>query len=337
MDALKLNRGRVWMFLAAALAIAAWGSIGFYQGLHSGFSGGLYDPQYVVPGVVPGGLAEKSGFRAGDRVISVEGVPVEELGMESRWPRSLSPGIGQSRRFVLERKGQRIPIDVVYGPPSRDAVNTRVGAVMVGLAFLGLGLWVFFRVGTSSALTLAHIGLVAGVAMSLGLGPNLGSWNGVRGHVSTALTVLTCILMLRFFVTFPRPKPVINSRWARWAVYGAWGGLLAFLVLELIFHPILYYTTGSVVFPLMLVYGILILAAITHTVVKSPRAELRESGMFLILGGVLVTIVAMVLPLTSGLNLPGWIYSLSVGAIPLAMALAVRKQARWQTGRTSED
>lgn len=60
----------------------------------------------------------------------------------------------------------------------------------------------------------------------------------------------------------------------------------------------------------------------------TPRAELRESGMSLILGGLLVTIVAMVSALTSGLNLPSWFYSLSIVVIPLAMALAVRKQAR---------
>jgi uncharacterized membrane protein YdbT with pleckstrin-like domain len=50
--------------------------------------------------------------------------------------------------------------------------------------------------------------------------------------------------------------------------------------------------------------------------------------MSLILGGLLVTIVAMVSALTSGLNLPSWFYSLSIVVIPLAMALAVRKQAR---------
>ena len=170
--------------------------------------------------------------------------------------------------------------------------------------------------------------MAAGVAMSLGLGPNLGSWNGVQGHIATASNVLMYILLLRFFVTFPRPKPVSESRLAGWAIYGAWGCLLAFLVAELIAHPVLYYTTGSVTSPLILVYCILILVAITHTVVRTPRAELRESGMNLILGGFLVTIVAMVSAFAFGLNLPGWANSLPIMAIPLAMALAVRKQAR---------
>lgn len=200
---------------------------------------------------------------------------------------------------------------------------------------LWLALWALFTTRTPPALTLAHSGLAAGVAMSLGLGPNLGSWNGGQGHISVALTVLMFVLLLRFFVTFPRTKRVSESRLAAWAIYGVWGCLLAFLVLELAVHPVLYYTTGAVAFPLMLVYGVLILAAITHTVVKTPHAELRDSGMNLILGGLLVTIVVMVSALASGLNVPGWIYSLSTLATPLAMVLAVRKQDRFEKARAA--
>jgi len=100
MPLLTLQRRWAWM-LAGAVVVVAWGSVGLYQGLHSGFSGGLYDPEYRVPGVRPGGLADRSGFQPGDRVISVQGRPVEELGMESRWPRSLVPRSGESRRFIV--------------------------------------------------------------------------------------------------------------------------------------------------------------------------------------------------------------------------------------------
>jgi hypothetical protein len=320
------HRGR--LVVVASAALVAWAAVGFYQGLTSGFSGGLYDPEYVVPGVWPGGLADRSGFRAGDRVISVEGTPVEELGMESRWPRRLAPRIGQSLRFIVERNGERVPIDVVYPPPSRAAVSNRVGALLVGLAFLGFGLWAFFTVGSPPARTLAGVGLAAGAAMAFGLGPNLGSWNGVMGHVSTACSVLMWILILRFFLAFPTAKRASQSRLASWFVYAAWAGLLVFLVAELVVHPALYYATGSVSGPLMLAYGVLILAAIVHTLAKTPRGELRRSGMYLVLGGVVVAAAGMAASFVSGLRLPAWIRPLSIGVIPLTMALAVRQQAR---------
>jgi len=124
-----------------------------------------------------------------------------------------------------------------------------------------------------------------------------------------------------------------ESRPAVWAIYGAWGCLLALLVAELIVHPVLYYTTGSLAGPLMLVYGLLIFAAIAHTVVKRTRAELRESGMNLILGGFLVAIVGIALAFAPGVVVPGWTFALPIVAIPLTMALAVRRQARREETR----
>jgi hypothetical protein len=208
-------------------------------------------------------------------------------------------------------------------------VNNRVSALRVGLGFLGCGLCVvFLRVQTRHARTLAHIGVAAGVAASLGLGPHLGSWNGVQGHISTAANTLMLILMLRFFVTFPTSKAVSQSRTAAWFIYGAWGCLLLFLLAELITHPVFYYATGSVAGPLNLVYGILILAAITHTLLKGPRSEMRESGMYWILGGFLVAIVGTALASLLPLNVPRWTNAIVIAAIPLSMALAVRRHQR---------
>ena len=55
----------------------------------------------------------------------------------------------------------------------------------------------------------------------------------------------------------------------------AWGRLLAFLSLEWIVHPALYYETGSVAGALILAYDVLTLAAIIHAVVRTPRAQFK--------------------------------------------------------------
>jgi hypothetical protein len=323
----SLRRERALM-LVGAVVITAWGALGFYQGLRSGFSGGLYDPDYRVPGVRPGGLADRSGFEAGDRVISVEGQPVEELGMESRWPRSLAPRIGESRRFVVERDGERVPVDVVFPAPFPAAVNARIRAALMGLAFLIPGLWAFLTLLSRHARTLARIGMVAAVSAALGLGPHLGSWNGVQGHLATAASVLMFILLLRFFVAFPRAKAIGRSRVAAWLVYGAWACLLVFLLVEVIVHPRLYYSTGSVASLLIQAYVLLTLAAILHTIVKGPRAEWRQSGMTWILGGILVAVGGTAASVAFPASLPGGTFPLLVAAMPLSMALAVRKQEK---------
>ena len=329
--------GRGVLLAALSVALIAWGAAGLYEGLHSGFSGGLYDPQYRVPGVMPGGMADKAGFKAGDRVISVEGIAVERLGMESRWPRSLAPGIGDSLRFVVERDGAEIPLNLVYEAPFPAAVNSRITAALVGLAFLGFGVWAFLAVGTAPARTLAWTGLAAGVGAAFGNGPSLGSWNGVQGHLGTAASVLMYVFLLRFFVTFPKPKGISRSRAAAWTVLGAWVCLLIFLGVEIAVHPALYYSTGSVVGPFILALGCTIFAAITHTLAKTSFAELRASGMLLILGSFLVALLGTQAGFIPGVsNLPGWVYALPTAAIPLSMAVAVRKQARrFQTSTDS--
>ena len=50
---------------------------------------------------------------------------------------------------------------------------------------------------------LAIMGLAVGVALP---GPNLGSWNGVRDHLQVAGMVLWTLMILRFFLFFPKPK-----------------------------------------------------------------------------------------------------------------------------------
>jgi hypothetical protein len=80
--------------------------------------------------------------------------------------------------------------------------------------------------------------------------------------------------------------------------------------------------------PLILAYVILILVAIAHTFVKGPRALVRESGMTWITGGLLVAIVGTILTPAFPVNLPGWTDAILILAIPLSMALAVRRQAR---------
>lgn len=333
MSAQAPQRRLLFVFFAA-FVLVAWGAVGLYQGLHRGFSGGLYDPSYRVPGVIPGGAAERAGFRAGDRIISVDGIPVETLGMESRWPRSLAAQIGQSRRFLVERNGETVPINYVYPAPSTQAVHNRIGSALVGTGFLLLGLWVFATVPTPPARVLGRIGMAAGVGASLGLGPGLGAWSGIVGHAALAADVLVFILLLRFFEIFPQPKPLSESRASTWLIYIPWLGLLGFLIAELIVHPVLYYTTGSVAYPLMLVYSILIFAAVVHTVAKSSLADLSSSGMTLILGGLLIAILGIAAVFIPLQRLPWWGHSLTLLAVPLTMALAVRKQA--QIGKPGE-
>lgn len=321
------NRHRA-LLLVAAVAITAWGTFGFFQRLDIGRGGFTYSPEYLVNYVEPEGGGRAAGLQVGDRVVSVEGIPVEELPLYSRWPHSLIRRPGESLRLVVEREGEPLSLGVVYGATPRGVLNLRLGVALVGLAFLVFGLWPLFSVHTSHALALAGIGLAAGMA-TFGAGPYLGTWDGVASHVQFAAMLLLSVLLLRFFLTFPRLKRAGASRLVTGVIYAVWVLFVACLVLELIFHPTLYHTFGSLGMLLMLGYCVLALVAVAHTVVTTPRQELSDSGMSLILIGIFVAVVSLFLALSSGFRLPGSAYApLLIVAIPVSMALAVRKQAR---------
>jgi hypothetical protein len=326
------GNGRRALLLTLAVAITAWGVLGFFDRQQRGRAEFVYDTEYIVM-VMPDGPAAAAGMQDGDRLVSVEGIPVEDLPLYSRWPRSLSARVGESRRFVVERDGEQLTIDVAYSATPRGVRHLQLGGALIGLSFLWLGIWALLAVGTRPAVTLAYIGVAAGVA-AFGHGPYLGTWDGVATHITTAALVLWIVLLLRFFLTFPRRTRAGESRLATRIIYGAWVLVLPLLVLELIFHPVLYHTFGPLIGLLTLVYCILTLAAVTSALAKTPRRELWESGMGWILAGLVLAVVPTLVGLVDWallleFHIPGSsYYPLLLAVVPLTMALAVRQQAQ---------
>lgn len=329
MDEKSLRRHRV-IVLAATVVILSWGVAGLLQE-PDGFTNALYAPDYTIPETRPGSVLEEAGFQAGDSVVTVEGIPVVELGMYSRWPRSLSRRPGESITMVVERGGELVAGEVVYRESPSGPAMMRLGGVAIMLSFLGFGLWALFTVSTAYGVRLAYVGVALGVGVP---GPNLGSWEGVRTHVQLAGMVLWLLLILRFFLLFPKPKSLGKSRLATGVLYVPWVALIVCLVLELIYHPRFYHSFGAFNSLLMLAYTVLAIAAVIHTASKTPSQELQESGMRLILFGVGIAFVGTAVALVDmaflwSFDIPGSGYLvLLIAVVPLTMALGVRKQAR---------
>ena len=54
-----------FLLLFAAIVIAAWGVLGFFDRLHIGRGGFTYSPAYVINYVAPEGPGERAGLRVG--------------------------------------------------------------------------------------------------------------------------------------------------------------------------------------------------------------------------------------------------------------------------------
>jgi hypothetical protein len=329
MDNLSLPKyGR--LFIGGAVAIMVWGVAGLIQMPRWGQGGYYTDATNVVTGVQEGGPAEEAGLQVGDRVVSIAGILAEGLPMQSRRPR---PEPGESHTVVVERDGETVSTELVYGALSQDQEVARIVMAVVNLAFIGFGLWAFFTVNTSNAILFAMFGLTWGLASFEG--PHLGSWEGVAGFVALSSGILCFVLLLHLFLNFPKTKRVLTHRVTTRLMYGAVVAFFAFGVAELLLHPLLYTAQGAVALVFGSVLLALFLVALLHSWLTSTRSERRDSGLRLVPLGIAIALAPYLLQFlvrvaASGFNLPGYTYySLLEVVIPVTMALAVVKSARF--------
>lgn len=328
MESRDPSRARV-LVPALALLLTAYGVWGMMAD-EEGYTDALYWPDYTIRQVLPGTPLAEAGFLPGDSVVGVEGIPVTELGMYSRWPRSLSRRPGETLTLTVARDGALVSGEIRYRERPSSVRGAQLGGVFIVFSFLWIGVWAFLTIPSPHAARLAAMGLALGFALP---GPNLGTWNGVRDHLQAAGMVLWTLLIFRFFLLFPKPKRIARGHLTTTVIYVPWVIFLGCLVLELIYHPRFYHSFGGFGALLMVAYALLAVVSLFHSWLMSPGTELRASGMRRVLLGVAVGVGGLLVwlldaALLQGFDIPfsGWLPLLLAG-IPLGMALGVRKGA----------
>jgi hypothetical protein len=318
------------LVLTTAVLLTSLGVLSLV-GRGDGYTDALYEPDYTIGWAPPGGPLANAGFQPGDSVVSVEGMPVEELGMYSRWPRSLARAPGETLAMTVERDGELIKGEIAYGEIPSGTRRMRLGGLLVLLSFLWAGVWAFLFVPSPHSERMAAVGLAAGFSIPP---PNMGSWAGIFDHINVAAEVLLLILLLRFFLFFPREKQIARSRFTNPAMLAPWVILVGCLVLELVFHPRYYHSFGGYIGILMLSYFLLALAAVGHSWWKTPGKEIMSSGLGWALAGLGVGLAGILLWAVdafflSNLHVPGSSWApVLFGLLPVGVALGVRKASR---------
>jgi hypothetical protein len=313
--------------LTLGVALTLFGLLGVF-GRTDGYTDALFEPDYTILHAPEGGPLAEAGSQVGDSVVSVEGMPVEGLGMYSRWPRSLARAPGESLRMTVEREGELVSGDVVFRERPASITKMQLGLLVVLLSFLWSGIWVFLTNPTSRSFLLVAVGVAAGFAIP---GPSLGRWDGLVDHVNVAAEVLLLLLLLRFLLLFPYPKKLGQARLSTALMYAPWIILVGCLTVEVIFHPRFYHSFGGFLGLTMLFYFLSAILALVHSWVKTPRADLGASGLSWVLagmglgvGGILLWAVdALVM---TGFDIPGTNWApILFAAVPIGMALGVRR------------
>jgi hypothetical protein len=165
-------------------------------------------------------------------------------------------------------------------------------------------------------------------------GPSIEALDPVIRFIQFNLSFLTTVLLLHFFVIFPKRKSMFGHRVPGWLVYVPFVPFFAFGLVEVVTFPALVSEYRNVNAHTDVLFMVLALAALIHSWITLEREELRRTRFNLVLWGLALAVgpflVLGVFGLSfPGLSLPGTEFHPLLGvAIPGSMALAVVAGAR---------
>ena len=157
--------------------------------------------------IEPDSPAARAGLRTGDVLLQIEGTPIPSA---VAVPKALvAIGAWKKATYTFERNGVRAEADVYIGERAPE------GAVyyqyVVGLAFLAIGIFVYFRRGAAyKARHFYLLCLASFVLFTFHYTGKLNNFDKVIYWGNVAAGVLAPTLFLHFALSFPRPR-----RWFR--------------------------------------------------------------------------------------------------------------------------
>lgn len=330
-------------FLVLAVLIAVSGLFTSMDVRNQTNPGYLTDGDNTVTQVTPGGPAAAAGMQVGDRIRSIGGIAAEDMRSLRERPR---PAVGEPWAIEVERAGTPVTLDVVNAALSpRDMLVMRL-ATVIGLCYLGFGLWAYFAAPNAATTVLAVFGLLFGWAFM-----------GVPYFASPALRtlsnslILTSILigfavLLHFLLLFPRGTG-LEPPSRRWLVYGpAVATAVFFIALDITMPDA---TSGLNTFVRLLINGLIVgyfaacLIVLVRMFARATPAERSQNGTGLMLAGALLGLIPLILNGVVALVAPrvvlpgGQYYFLSLAFIPITFAIAAVRAARAELGTPTRE
>ncbi len=182
-----------------------------------------------------GSPANRAGIRAGDILLSINGVPVQSRTDVTKLLFRVEPGT--ELHYELQRPDvassvQTVQVTVV---PIReiDPFSLRGFLEFVAILYLGIGLFVLFkRWSAPHALHFYVFCLTSFIVYSFSYTGRLNTFDWAIYWIDAVALLLQPALFLHFALAFPEPKPWFRKRpWTFAALYVSVAGLLTYHVL----------------------------------------------------------------------------------------------------------
>lgn len=168
--------------------------------------------------VAPGSPAEHAGIRDGDILRKLQGTPVEEAIDVIQLLLEVRPFPYGKAEYTVVRRGVQFPVQVIIGERIPD--STVAYQYAVGLAWLGIGLFVYFRRGNApKALHFLLLCLVSFVLSTFHYTGKLNNFDKVIYWGNIAAGIFAPTIFLHFCLTFPEPRWFLRKRGVATLIY----------------------------------------------------------------------------------------------------------------------
>lgn len=151
---------------------------------------------------------ERAGLRTGDRLTLINGVPIHKAVDVAQV--LVNIGSWKKASYTVSRGGVEFPINVIVGEVPLD--RAVVYQYLVGLSYLIIGLFVYFRRGSAQKARHFYIlCLVSFIFFSFHYTGQLHSFDTVIYFGNVAAGLLAPIVFLHFCLTFPEPRKWLDN------------------------------------------------------------------------------------------------------------------------------
>jgi two-component system NtrC family sensor kinase len=171
------------------------------------------------------GPAERAGIKAGDRLLKIQGSPIHSSIDVIQVLLAVKPYL--TAQYSVERRGIEFNAKVIVGERTPD--YSLYYQYLIGLAYLGIGLFVYFRRGNApKSLHFLVLCLVSFVLSSFHYTGKLNNFDKVIYWGNIAAGIFAPTIFLHFCLTFPEPRGWLRGRGRVQLIYLP--GLLLFAV-----------------------------------------------------------------------------------------------------------
>lgn len=171
------------------------------------------------------GPAERAGIKTGDRLLKIQGSPISESIDVIQILLAVKPYL--TAQYAVERRGIEFTAKVIVGERAPD--YSLYYQYLIGLAYLGIGLFVYFRRGNApKSFHFLVLCLVSFVLSTFHYTGKLNNFDKVIYWGNVAAGIFAPTIFLHFCLTFPEPRGWLRGRGRTQLIYLP--GLLLFLV-----------------------------------------------------------------------------------------------------------